>query len=190
MFFHQNVKITAWLWSSYAIYWLLTLIPAELPSREVGVGDVFQDLVTLSMVGTGGLLVGFDTLINRKKNEGSTEVVITHYVSIVVAGYLSLIHPLVPVLVSTSIAVFTSLFLYYRGAFGSDITTTGFLVCMPVCLFAFMLFTGWPMYRVVWVASLTLWPNDISMPVEIDGCRAALMATLVQGVAAYGAQGI
>lgn len=183
--------MTAWLWSTYGIYWLLTLIPMELPSRDASTADVFRDLATLSMVGTGGLLAGFESMIERKKDEGATEMTLTHYASILVAGYLSLLHPIVPVLASTVIAIVVSLLLYYRGAFGSDILTNGFLVCTPIVLSAIMLLVDWPLYRITWITSLVLWPSDLTlMPAEIDGCRAALMATLVQGIAAYGSQNI
>lgn len=163
----------------------------ELPTREASVKDVFFDLGTLSFVGCLSLMGGFDSILDRKKEDGANEVAVTHYLSILVAGYLSLIHPIVPVLASTVIAVFVSLFLYFRGVYGSDILTNAFLVCLPILISILLLLVDWPLYRVTLVTALSLWPNDLAlMPVEIDGCRVALVATLVQGIAAFGGQGL
>lgn len=191
-FFHQAVRMTAWLWSTYGIYWLLTLIPMNLPTREAGVGDVLQDLTSLSVAGTVCLLAGFESLLDAEREVGSREIMVTHYISILVAGYLSLLHPILPVLVSSAIAVIASLIIYSRGRYGSDIWSQGFLILAPVSLSIVLMWFGWPMYRTTWITSLVLWPTHVStsMPVAIEGCRAALMATLVQGIAAYGSEGI
>jgi hypothetical protein len=114
-------------------------------------------------------------------------VSVTHYASILLAGYLSLIHPFVPIIASSCIAITVSLILFYRQVHHGHVVTNGLLMCFPVVATILLSLAGWPLYRIPFVTSLLLWMEEVVEPTpEIDGCRVALAATIVQSIAAFG----